>query len=216
MTTNWIELGSYILTENWQYTAQVTGRHFKIQYLWYEIALYKMPAMIALANSPKVLTQPSIEFFKAQQIKPFLESEILQFPQPLKEWNYRIAIRQLRLPKQKLIECEVKIFMPSYSLDDPTPINQLATSAKNVTTVPVAATVTKILSANSARKGLKFYTPDKSKTIYFDTDNVVSPTSAIESVSPSKPLCVPTILWTGDWYAISPSGTVNIEVEEYI
>lgn len=216
MSIEWHDLGNYTLTEDWQYTQQVQGRNFKVQYLWCDVASYRLPAFIALANLPDFAEQESIEFFKPQQIRPYLESEILQFPQSPKNWHYRLAVRQLKLPKENIINCEVKISMPSYSLDDPTPVNLLATTTKNVTTVPIAATVTKILPANSARKGVKFYAADKNKTIYLDTDNVVSATSAIESISPTKPICVPTILWTGDWYAISPGGTVSIEVEEYI
>lgn len=216
MNIEWYDLGNYILTENWQYTEQVQGCNFKVQYLWCDIVSYRLPAFITFANLPLLAKEQSTEFFKPQQIRPYLESEILQFPQPPKNWDYRLAIRQLKLPRENIINCEVKISMPSYSLDDPTPVNLLATSTKNVTTVSVAATVTKILSANSARKGVKFFTADKNKTVYLDTDNVVSATSAIESISPSKPVSVPAILWTGDWYAISPSGTVSIEVEEYI
>lgn len=216
MGITWHDLGNYILTENWQYTKRVEGRNFKIQYLWCDISTYRLPAFVVLANLPSFTKEESTEFFKPQQIRPYLESEILQFPQPPKGWDYRLAIRQLKLPKDNVINCEVKIFVPSYSLDDPTPINQLATSTKNTTVVSVVNTVTKILPANSARKGVKFYSADKNKTIYLDTDNVVSSSSAIESISPSKPVSVPAILWTGDWWAISPGGTVSIEVEEYI
>lgn len=212
----WHDLGNYILTENWQYTRQITGRNFKIQYLWCDITSYRLPAFVALANLPDYLEQQSTEFFKPQQIRPYLESEILQFPQTPKHWDYRLAIRQLKLPRDSIINCEIKIFMPSYSLDDPIPVNQSATTTKNVTTVNVTNTVTKILLANPNRKGVKFYCADKIKSVYLDTDNVVSATSAIESVTPSKPVCVPIILWTGDWYAVSSSGTVSVEIEEYL
>lgn len=216
MGIEWYDLGNYILTEDWQYTQQVQGRNFKIQYLWCDIVSYRLPAFIAFANLPFLIKERSTEFFKPQQIRPYLESEILQFPQPPKNWDYRLAVRQLKLPDDNIINCEIKILMPSYALDDPIPVNLNASASKNVTTVNVTNTVSKILSANPNRKGVKFYSADKSKNVYFDTDNVVSSTSAIESVTPNKPVCVPVILWAGDWYAVTSSGTVNLEIEEYL
>ena len=210
----WQHLNNFILSQDWQYTGFVDSNYYKITHFVNNPYSYKLNALVALINFS--VDSGYSEIFRPQRITPYIESEIIQFPDPPKNWQYRLAIKQLVNPRDSLVDWKVEIDMPSYSLDEPIPINQLATSAKNVTTVPVANTVTKILSANSARKGVKFYTADKNKTIYLDTDNVVSPTSAIESISSSKPVSVPAILWTGDWYAISPGGTVTIEIEEYI
>lgn len=210
----WQQLSSFTLTQEWQCTDYDNSIVYRITHTVNNPYAYRLNAMIALVSEDE--NSNSIEIFKPQRISPYVESEIIQFPDPPKGWKHRLAIKQLINPRDTLVNWSVEIEMPSYSLDDLTPVNQLATSTKNVTTVSVAASVTKILSANSARKGVKFYTADKNKTIYLDTDNVVSAISAIESISPSKPICVPTILWTGDWYAISPNGTVSIEVEEYV
>ena len=53
------------------------------------------------------------------------------------------------------------------------------------------------------------------KTVYLNTDNVVSNLSAIESITPSRPQCVLAIDWTGEWWGAASSGSVIIMVEEY-
>lgn len=210
----WQYLEELSLSQEWKYTDYVDSIVYRITHNVTNPYSYRLNAMIALINEDSLSS--SIEIFKPQKISPYVESEIIQFSEPPKLWKHRLAIKQLVNPRDTLVNWEVRIEMPSYSLDDLTPINLLATATKNVTTVSVTNTVTKILSANPARKGVKLFTADKNKTIYLDTDNVVSATSAIESLTPSKPICVPAILWVGDWYAVSPSGTVTIEVEEYI
>lgn len=207
----WSSLATFNINESWQLSNQISVNTFRLKHTWVNPYRYSAVAIAALAR----VGNEGIEIYSPQKIYPKSELEIIQFPSPFRAWNYSLAVKQLTFNSNS-ITWNLSIDMPSYSLDESTPINQLATSTKNVTTVSVAASVTKILSANSARKGVKFYTADKNKTIYLDTDNVVSAASAIESITPTKPVCVPTILWTGDWYAISPSGTVSIEVEEYI
>lgn len=209
----WQRLCTFILTEDWLLTPPVASRQFRVGHSFSNPNKYQPVALFALAA---ISETGKAELFKPQRIQPRAELEILQFPVPPPGWRYSLAAKQILLPNQSLLNWELEVDMPSYSLDDQPPINAAASSTKNITTITVAATATKVLPANSSRKGIKFYTSDKTKTIYFDTDNVVSATSAIESLTPSKSVCVPAIAWTGEWWAISSSGTVTIEVEEYL
>jgi hypothetical protein len=210
----WHALATFILAENWLLTPPVDTRIFRLRHRSHNPNKYQVVATLALAA---LSNKGEIELFKPQRIQPRLELEILEFPLPPKGWCYGLAAKQILLPNQSLCNWELEIdIMPSYSLDDPVPVNLAASNSKNVTTVPVTATPTKVLSANLNRKGVKFYSADKLKTVYLDTDQVVSKDSAIESLAPSKNVCVPTITWLGEWWAIASSGTVNVEVEEYL
>lgn len=209
----WQRLCTFILSDSWLLTPPVETRQFRVGHRLINPNKYQVVANVALAAISKT---GKAELFKPQRIQPRAELEILQFPAPPKGWRYSLAAKQILLPNQSLLSWELEVDMPSYSLDDPVPVNLAASSSKNVTTCPVTATPTKILSANPNRKGVKFFSPDKLKTVYLDTDQVVSSTSAIESLTPSKNVCVPTINWTGEWWGIASSGTVSIEVEEYV
>lgn len=209
----WQRLCTFILAEDWLLTPPVNSRQFRVGHRFSNPNKYQVVASIALAA---ISETGKAELFKPQRIQPRAELEILQFPVPPQGWRYSLAAKQIILPNQALLNWELEIDMPSYSLDDPVPVNLAASSSKNVTTVPVATTPTKLLSANSTRKGVKFFTADKVRTVYLDTDQVVSNASAIESITPSKNICVPTINWTGEWWGIASSGTVNVEVEEYL
>lgn len=209
----WQPLVTFILSENWLLTPPVQGRFFRVSHRLINPNKYQLVASIALAA---ISETGKPELFKPQKIQPRAELEILQFPQPPQEWRYSLAAKQILLPNQSLLNWELEIEMPSYSLDDQAPINAAASGTKNVTTVPVAATATRVLPANPLRKSVKFYSADKMKIVYLDTDNIVSSASAIESLTPSKSVCVPTISWTGEWWGVASSGTVSIEVEEYV
>lgn len=210
----WRSLVTLILSENWLLTPPVEARIFRLRHRSNNPNRYQVVASIALAA---LSDKDEVELFKPQRIQPRLELEILEFPLPPKGWRYGLAAKQILLPNQSLLNWELEVdIMPSYSLDDPVPVNLAASSSKNVTTVPVTSTPTKILPANLSRKGVKFSITDKTKTVYLDTDQVVSSTSAIESLTPSKTVCVPTINWTGEWWGVSSSGTMSVEVEEYL
>lgn len=209
----WRPLVTFILSENWLLTPPIDARIFRLRHRSHNPNKYQVVASLALAGFSD---RGEVELFKPQRVQPRPELEILEFPTPPKGWRYSLAAKQVLLPNQSLLNWELEIDMPSYSLDDPVPVNLTASSTKVVTTVPVGATATKLLPANSNRKGVKFFTADKTKTIYIDTDQVVNVNSAIESLTPSKTVCVPTINWTGEWWAVTSSGTVNVEVEEYL
>lgn len=184
----WQSIIAIKLESFWKFTPEVEGAYFRFRH----IEPPKVP-LGWVGQAEEILNTNFHQVFDVQRLNGLTGYEIVEYKKPLVFVSRKLAFRQeSRTPNNWLIEVEI-CTMPSYSLDDPTPINQLAINTKNVSTVPVTSTVTKILPANPARKGVKFYSADKSKTIYLDTDNVVSSTSAIESISPSKPVSVPAI-----------------------
>lgn len=195
----------------WKFTPEIEGSWFRLRH----IEPPKNP-MGWIGQAEPIPNTNFHTYHELQRVNGLSFYESIHFRKPPIFQTRKLAFRQeTRTPNNWLIEVEV-CTLPSYALDDPLPVNPVAASTKNVTTVPIATTPTKILPVNSQRKGLKFYSGDKQKTIYIDTDNVVSATSAIESLTPSKPVCIPAITWTGEWWGISSAGTVSIEVEEYI
>lgn len=195
----------------WKFTPELEGQYFRLRH----IEPPKVPVGW-IGQAEGIANTDFNQLFQIQRLNGLVTYEIIEYKKPAIFQSRKLAFRQeLRVLNNWLIEVEASL-MPSYSLEDPIPVNQSATTTKNVTTVNVTNTVTKILLANPNRKGVKFYSADKTKNVYLDTDNVVSATSAIESLTPSKPVCVPIILWTGDWYAVSSSGTVSVEIEEYL
>ena len=209
----WQPLVTFVLSADWLLTPPIEAHDFRVSHRLNNPNKYQVVASIALAA---ISESGKAELFKPQRIQPRTELEILQFPAPPKRWRYSLAAKQILLPNQSLLNWELEIDMPSYSLDDPVPVNLAASSSKVATVVTVGPTATKILSANPNRKGVKFFSSDKVKTVYLDTDNIVSLSSAIESLTPSKNVCIPTINWLGEWWGIPSSGTVSIEVEEYL
>lgn len=211
----WQNVGTYNINDLWQFSFALTAKTFRVSHLLLGISNFRPTAIISLCSATKNEFN-SIETYQPQALKYYLESEIIQFTNIPKNWEYKLGVKQVILSaKASIVDWKIQIDMPSYSLDDPTPVNQLASSTKTVTSVAVAATPTKILSANPLRKGVLFVSPDKVKTVYLDTDNVVSNLSAIESLTPSRPQCVPAIDWTGEWWGAASSGSVTITVEEY-
>lgn len=195
----------------WKFTPEIQGRYFRLRH----IDPPKAP-MGWVGQAEPITNTNYHQFYQIQRINGLSVYETFEYIKPPIFATRKLGFRQQTLvPNNWLIEIEVSL-MPSYSLDDAIPVNSSASSSKNTTSVPVLATVTKVLAANPNRKGVKFYSADKLRTIYFDTDNVVNNASAIESITPSKPVCVPTINWTGEWYGISSGGTVTVEVEEYV
>lgn len=198
------------LDNNWKFTPEIQGRFFRLRH----IDPPKSP-MGWVGQAEPIINTNFHQFIGIQRINGLSVYETFEYIKPPIFATRKLGLRQqTTVPNNWLIEVEVCI-VPNYSLDDPTPVNQLASSTKTVTSVPVAATPTKILPANPLRKGVLFVSPDKLKTVYLDTDNVVSNLSAIESLTPSRPQCVPAIDWTGEWWGAASSGTVTISVEEY-
>lgn len=195
----------------WKFTPEIEGSWFRLRH----IEPPKNP-MGWVGQAEPIPNTSFHTYYEMQRVNGLSFYESVHFKKPPIFQTRKLAFRQeTRTPNNWLIEVEV-CTLPSYALDDPLPINPTAATTKNVTTVAVAASPTKVLPVNSNRKGIKFYSGDKQKTIYLDTDNVVSATSAIESLTPAKPVSIPFINWTGEWWAISSAGTVSIEVEEYI
>lgn len=196
----------------WKFTPEVEGKFFRLRHINPPLS-----PMGWLGQAESIPNTNFHNFFGIQRVNGLSVFECLEAKKPPIFETRKLGFRQeSRLANDWLIEVEVCLEMPSYSLDDPAVINAAASSTKNVTTVPVSTTITRILSANPNRKGVKFSSQDKLRSVYLDTDNIVSPTNAIESLTPSKPISVPSINWLGEWFAVASSGTVSIEVEEYL
>lgn len=105
--------------------------------------------------------------------------------------------------------------MSLYPINPPESVSVYQTATANTTTVATTATVSKVVSANAARKGLSFYNPGNGKLVYLDVVNTVSSTNAKFAI-PAGTSLVMDINWVGDMYAVSPSGTSNLQVTEYL
>lgn len=196
----------------WKFTPEINeGKYFRLRH----IDPPKAP-LGWIGQAEPIVNTNFHQFFQLQRLNGLSVYETLEFEKPpIFTWR-KLGFRQeTKTPNNWLIEVEVSLLMPSYPLEDAPIINPNAASNKVANKVTVLPTVTKLASANPNRTAIKFYIADKIKSVFIDTDNIVAANSAIESVTPSKPVCVPYVIWTGDWYGISSSGNVDIEVEEY-
>ena len=219
----WQEINTFVVSNEWQYSNRLSIRNFKVVYLSFPLLTRDSMGIIALANMPDNPLENSTEFFKPQRITSFLPSEIIQFPQPLKGWDYRLAVKKLPLPNQQTIDFTIQIFMPVIDLtpDQPT-INPTIATTKNITSVGVGATAAvKLLPINAGniRKHATFYNPGTTRNLYIDTDSNINIASAIAKVAPGKIYVSDVPGWQGEYWAIldgSGSTAVPIAVEEYV
>lgn len=221
----WQDLGTFTVSSNWQYTKQVVGQYFKIAYLTSPLLARNSTGTIALANMPESDVVDSIEFFKPQRISSYLPSEIISFPEPLKGWDYRLAIRKLVLPNQLTIDFTIQIFMPVIDLTPDQPaINPAIATTKNPTSVavgPAANVAVRLLPVNATntRKHATFYNPSASRNLYIDTDSTINMASAIAKVAPGKIYVSDIPGWQGEYWGMldgTGSTATSIAVEEYI
>lgn len=199
------------LENYWKFTPEIEGRFFRLRH----IDPPKSP--VGWIGQAEAIPNTNFhQFFRPQRLNGLSVYETDEYIKPPIFATRKLGFRQQSLsPNNWLIEVEVNLLMPSYPLEDAPVINPNAASNKVTNKVTVLPTATKLASANPNRTAIKFYTADKFKSVFIDTDNVVAANSAIESVTPSKPVCVPYVIWTGDWYGICSSGNVEVEVEEY-
>ena len=194
----------------WKFTPEVEGSFFRLRH----INPPKVP-MGWIGQAEAIANTNFHLFYQLQRVNGLSVFELIELTKPPIFETRKLAFRQeTKAPNNWIIEIEVAD-MPSYPLETPPITNPVAASIKNVTIVAVGATPTLLLAANPLRKDVKFYSTDKTKTIYIDTDKVVSNTSAVDKIDPNS-VCIPIIKWNGEWWGISSSGTVNIEIEEYI
>lgn len=199
------------LENYWKFTPEIEGRFFRLRH----IDPPKSP--VGWIGQAEAIPNTNFhQFFRPQRLNGLSVYETDEYLKPPIFATRKLGFRQQSSsPNNWLIEVEVNLLMPSYPLEDAPVINPSAASNKVTNKVTVLPTVTKLASANPNRTAIKFYIADKFKSVFIDTDNIVAGNSAIESVTPSKPVCVPYVIWTGDWYGICSSGNVEIEVEEY-
>ncbi|MGL4620700.1 MAG: hypothetical protein ACRCZS_16830 [Chroococcidiopsis sp.] len=212
----WQHLATFNLTESWQHSGYINTRSFRVTHQVDRAEQQKLIALVTLINLSE--EGENTEIFKPQRIQYRTESEIIQFPNPPRGWQYGIAVKQLTLPNQTLSNWEIKIDMPVVDLQpEQPPINSAASTAKNRTTVAVSTTPTKLLSAATVdRKHATFFNSDTKNSVYIDTDSTVNNTSAIANVGSKKIYVSDIPNWQGEYWAVAASGTINVDVEEYV
>ncbi len=228
MRVEWRNLGTFTLSSDWQYSEQVKGTHFKVVYLSSPLLARDSTGTIALANMPESGVNNSIEFFKPQRITSYLPSEIISFSEPLKGWNYRLAIRKLVLPNQPTTNFTIQIFMPVVDLSADKPekplVNPAISTIKNPISVgvgPTANTAVRLLpvSATNSRKHATFYNTSSDRNPYIDTDSTVTPLSAIAKVAPGRVYISDIPGWQSEyWGMLDGTGSTaeTVAIEEYI
>ncbi len=224
----WQDLGTFTLSKDWQYSSQVKSKDFKIVYLSSPLEARHSAGMIALANMPQSDVVDSIEFFKPQRISSYLPSEIISFPEPIKGWDYRLAIRKLVLPNQPTTDFTIQIFMPVVDLTPDQPqkplVNPAISTTKNPISVgvgPTANTAIRLLPVNatSSRKHATFYNTSSDRNLFIDTDSTVTPLSAIAKVAPGRVYIADIPGWQGEYWGMldgTGSTAVTVSIEEYI
>ena len=146
---DWQELGRFTLTKDWQYTRQIKSRDFKIVYLKSTLRAVDSTGMAALVDVPNNIALDSTEVFKAQRISAYSIAEIIRFPEPPRDWLYRLAVKQLITPKNSLPTCEIQIYMPAYSS---APVFNGSTNAVAASIVATDNTKSVILSVSNPNK----------------------------------------------------------------
>lgn len=195
----WEQLFDYQLTTNWQYSLPVRGRDFKVQFIYADVNRNSI-ILLALADVPSPnTTVESTEFFKPQQIKPLVESEIIRFAEPPKNWRYRIAVKKIPIPRQPLSETRIRFFMPAYSS---APASGGVTSAVTAATVAVDNTKSVTLSAANPVKIGSTVTNNSTKAkLYVSLSTAASLTNYDKILGYAETFETP-FNWAGDVFGI--------------
>jgi hypothetical protein len=210
----WHEIGTFLLTDRWQYSQRVRGIDFKVVYLSTSLSARNTASAIALVNLPENTTDESEEFFKPQRVSPYLPSEIIKFPQPPKNWTYRLGVRQLVLPQQQSSNLRIKIYMPAYSS---APIFAGTTSSATVSTIPVDSTKSVTLSAaNPGKVGTTITNNSKTAKLYVSIGIAASLTSYDKVLGYLETYETP-FDWNGDIFGIwdKIDATSNARVRDF-
>lgn len=102
--------------------------------------------------------------------------------------------------------------MPIYNAN---PLSQTPASSANPLSNSLSNTASKIANANPDRKGMSIYNP-LSVTVYIDGRDTVT-TSSYMFPLPSKLYYeMPAPIYTGEIWAVLPSGTGSINVRELV
>ena len=211
----WQEIGHLTLTKEWQYTEQARGRDFKVTYLNSPLLGANSAGMIALVNMPTNSALESTEIFKAQRINSYSISEIIRFPEPPREWPYRLGIKQLIFAKNT-INCEVKIYMPAYSS---APVFNGSTNSVTATTIAVDNTKSVILSAAAVGKiGSTITNRSKTAKLYVSVGSAASLTNYDKVLGLLETYESP-FNWSGDifgiWDKADTSSTGNALIKDF-
>lgn len=205
----WKIIETIKLTSEWKYTQVINDcNQFRLK----NSNVPKAP--VGWMTQLELLDNGEFQVFDVQRIYGLVGLRIVTLPKPLFFTNRRLAFKQeTKIENNWIIEIQ-GCCMPSYPIENPPPTNLVASTRKVPKTVTVNPTPTKLLDVNPNRKDVKFASSDKTKIIYLDTDQIVSAASAVDKIDPNS-VCVPYIKWTGEWWGISSSGTVTIDIEEY-
>lgn len=203
----WQQVGHFTLTKDWQYTSQVRGRDFKVTYLTSSLLGANSAGMIALVDMPANSTLESTEIFKAQRINSYSISEIVRFPEPPREWPYRLGIKQLIFAKNTIPSCEVKIYMPAYSS---APVFNGSTSSVTVATIATDNTKSVVLSAAAVGKiGSTITNRSKVAKLYISVGSAASLTNYDKILGLSETYESP-FNWSGDIFGIWDKADVSL------
>lgn len=209
----WIKLLDSRLSTNWQYSLHTKGKDFKVEFSYVDVNRNSI-VLLALANLPSIGTLESTEFFKPQQIRPLVESEIIKFPDSPNGWWYRLAVKKLQIPRQPLSETEIKIYMPAYSS---APVFNGSTNTATPSTVPVDSTKSIILSALNANKiGTTVINNSTKGKLYVSIDQAASLTVYDKILNYLEVYETP-FNWSGNVYGIwdKADATGNAKVKDF-
>lgn len=209
MSFQWVPLANFTLATDWLITEPVTTTVFRLRHNLSISNRYQVVAMVALAT----ISRDGIEIFSPQKISPKLELEIIQFPNPPIGWSHSLAVKQIVLPNQGLIQWSLSIDMSLYPINPPDSVNPVASSTYTNSTATVNTTASKILAANSGRKDFMIYNPDLKNTVYLDVSASLTVATATIAIPPGSNYFA-DFDWIGDVYAIVKIGSVTVQIRD--
>jgi hypothetical protein len=109
----WTKLIEIELNEQWQYSLNTKRNSYRLTHTIDFLKFQKSIAIIALC-SPRE-DGNGLDIFQPQRIQPYLESEIIRFPDPPSGWQYGVAIKRLLIPREVPTPWKVKLEMPAFN-----------------------------------------------------------------------------------------------------
>lgn len=209
----WQSLASFNLNSDWQLSPPTTATVFRFAHRFVNLYKYQVAAQVALVRVAPV----GVEIFAPQKIYPKTELDVVYFPSPPSPWQpYSVAIKQLILPNQSLVNWSVQIDMPLYNLTGSDPVAAALQATSFTATTPTATNAaSKILSANPQRKSASIYNPSTTAKVYLDMVSTVTPAAASIVIPPGS-VYIADLPWVGDVYAVIASGSVVLQVREFV
>ncbi len=211
---DWEEIGHFTLTKDWQYTKQIKSRDFKIVYLKSTLRSVDSTGMAALVDVPSDIALDSTEVFKAQRISAYSIAEIIRFPEPPRDWPYRLAVKQLITPKNSLPTCEVQIYMPAYSS---APVFNGSTNSVAASIVATENNKSIILSASNPNKIGTTIINNSAKGKLYVSVGIAASLTVYDKILNYLEVYETPFNWSGDVFGIwdKPDTTGNAKVKDF-